>query len=193
MGQTPIIQELFTGHQKTRYSMLAACDYNGFIKECCQIVLRVEEGTVNTDRFVQWIEERLVPLLGDYGRMEAISVVVLDNASIRHDDRVVEAIEAAGARVLYTAPYSPDLNPIEWMFAQYKSSLKKPSNKMSHWEAHILGLYCVSATNARNYFRRCGVPGCDSFGDSEKENDHQEATAAAAVAAFVAVYVSKPK
>jgi hypothetical protein len=135
-----------------------------------------------------------VPLLGNYGRLEARSVVVLDNASIHHNDRVAEAIEATGARVLYTAPYSPELNPIEWMFAQYKSSLKKSSNKMSHWEAHIVGLYSVSAVNARNYFRRCGVPGCNSFSDSENDNDHQEDTAAAAaVAAFVAVYVSKRK
>jgi transposase len=42
-----------------------------------------------------------------------MKVAVLDHASIHHSDCVVELIEGAGARVIYIAPYSPDLKPIE--------------------------------------------------------------------------------
>ena len=81
--------------------------------------------TVDTERFIEWVENRLLPVLGRYEKGEARSVVILDNASIHHDDEIVDLIESTGARVIYTAPYSPDLNPIEFMFGQYKKGLQR--------------------------------------------------------------------
>ncbi len=49
----------------------------------------------------------------------------MDNLSSHKVAGVREAIEAAGARVLYLPPYSPDLNPIEQVFAKLKASLRK--------------------------------------------------------------------
>jgi transposase len=64
--------------------------------------------------------------------------VGLDNASVHHSEYVVHAIESAGAKVIYTAPYSPDLNPIELMFGQYKAALKR--HTFLPWdEAHLVG------------------------------------------------------
>ena len=62
--------------------------------------------TVDTKRFIEWVENRLLPVLGRYEKGEARSVVILDNASIHHDDEIVDLIESTGARVIYTAPYS---------------------------------------------------------------------------------------
>ena len=45
-------------------------------------------------------------------------IVVMDNLAVHKVAGVVEAIEGAGARVLYLPPYSPDLNPTEQMFAK---------------------------------------------------------------------------
>ena len=56
---------------------------------------------------------KLCPVLGNFERGEAHSVVVMDNVSIHCGPRVREMIETTGAVLVMTAPYSPDLNP--WM------------------------------------------------------------------------------
>ena len=62
---------------------------------------------MNGNAFLAYVEQVLVPTLkpGD--------VVVLDNLSAHKVPGVREAIEAAGAKLLYLPPYSPDFNPIE--------------------------------------------------------------------------------
>jgi transposase len=52
-------------------------------------------------------------------------VVVLDNLAAHKVKGVREAIEGAGAHLLYLPPYSPDLNPIEMVFAKLKTLLRK--------------------------------------------------------------------
>jgi transposase len=42
---------------------------------------------------------------------------------------VREAVEAAGARLLYLPPYSPDFNPIEQLFAKIKALLRKAAER----------------------------------------------------------------
>ena len=52
------------------------------------------------------------------------SVVVMDNASIHHVDKVVALIEEVGAIVIYLPPYSPDIMPIEECFSKVKAYLR---------------------------------------------------------------------
>ena len=164
--------------------MLSACDKNGFIIQACEVVERElsqddpdpTRGTIDRDRFKLWIRTHLCPVLGSYDRMEARSVVVLDNASIHHDDEIVNMIEDTGAKVIYSAPFSPDLNPIEYMFAQYKKALKKyVYNAYVGTSAHMKALYSVTPRHAGSYFRHCGVPGCSHFPNCNgKVNDDDE-------------------
>jgi transposase len=72
----------------------------------------------NGTRFRSYVTEILVPVLrpGD--------TVILDNLQAHKVAGVREAIEAAGARLLYLPPYSPDLNPIEQAFAKLKALLR---------------------------------------------------------------------
>ncbi len=51
--------------------------------------------------------------------------MVLDNLAAHKVDGVRQAIAAAGASILYLPPYSPDLNPIEQLFAKLKALLRK--------------------------------------------------------------------
>jgi transposase len=62
------------------------------------------------------------------------TVVVLDNASVHKHPGVVAAIEGAGAIIIWTAAYSPDMNPIEKCFNQYKAyMLRNGRRRRNPW------------------------------------------------------------
>ena len=79
----------------------------------------VIDGPMNGNAFLAYVEQVLAPSLkpGD--------IVVLDNLSAHKVPSVREAIEAAGARLLYLPPYSPDFNPIQQLFAKLKALLRR--------------------------------------------------------------------
>ena len=79
----------------------------------------VFDGAINAARFTAWVEQSLAPTLkpGD--------VVVLDNLSSHKAPRARQAVRAAGAHLLFLPPYSPDLNPIEMVFAKLKTLFRK--------------------------------------------------------------------
>ena len=67
----------------------------------------------------EYIEQRLVPTL------HAGDIVVMDNLRCHKVKGIKQAIEKAGAHILYLPPYSPDLNPIEQMWSKIKTLLRK--------------------------------------------------------------------
>jgi transposase len=73
--------------------------------------------------FLAYVRQCLVPTLapGD--------IVVMDNLKPHKVAGVREAIEAAGATLRYLPPYSPDLNPIELLFAKLKALLRKAAER----------------------------------------------------------------
>jgi transposase len=75
----------------------------------------VIDGAINGELFLAWVEQVLVATLrrGD--------IVIMDNLGAHKVAGVRQAIEAAGATLLFIPPYSPDLNPIEQAFAKLKS------------------------------------------------------------------------
>src|SRR5881275_2361739 len=83
----------------------------------------VLDGPINRAAFEAYVEKVLVPELrpGD--------VVILDNLSSHKGPRVRALIEAAGAKLLYLPPYSPDFNPIENAFAKLKALLRKAAER----------------------------------------------------------------
>ena len=115
------------------YMLLAACDINGMVLEMCDIVpskrsskdRNTTRGTVDTERFLLYLDEKVVPFLGNAVLGQPRSVAVMDNAPIHQDPRVRQKIHDAGAVLIYCAPYSPDLNPIEPTFHQYKAYLRR--------------------------------------------------------------------
>ena len=131
---TPYLNR-FHGTRKMRYSMIAAADIDGFIIEACSVVLRergdtdtdLHRGTVGRERFKIYLEEKLIPVLGNYALGEPRSLVLIDNATIHHDDEIVEMIRASGAEIVYLSPYSPDFNPIEFFFLYIQNGIKKIS------------------------------------------------------------------
>ncbi len=78
---------------------------------------------INGEWFKAYVEQALVPTLqpGD--------VVVMDNLGSHKGKAVRQAIRAAGAHLLFLPPYSPDLNPIEQVFAKLKTLLRKADER----------------------------------------------------------------
>lgn len=83
----------------------------------------VLDGPVNGAAFRAYVEQVLVPALrpGD--------VVVMDNLGSHKGKAVRDAIRAAQAHLLFLPPYSPDLNPIELVFAKLKHMLRAASER----------------------------------------------------------------
>ena len=81
------------------------------------------DGTVNGLNFRAWVEQCLVPILapGD--------IVIMDNLGSHKGPTVRQAIREAGAKLFFLPPYSPDLNPIEQVFAKLKALMRKAAER----------------------------------------------------------------
>jgi len=83
----------------------------------------VLDGPINGIAFQRYVADVLVPTLtpGD--------IVVLDNLGSHKGKAVRDAIRAAGAKLFFLPPYSPDLNPIEQVFAKLKHLMRKAAER----------------------------------------------------------------
>jgi transposase len=110
------------------------------------------DGPMDGPAFRAYVQQVLVPQLrpGD--------PVIMDNLPAHKNAAVRKAIEAAGARVLYLPPYSPDFNPIEMAFAKLKAILRAiaPRNRTDLWQAVADAIPTFSADECRNYFSAAG-------------------------------------
>jgi transposase len=113
---------------------------------------RVLDGPMNGAAFRAYVEQALVPELapGD--------VVVMDNLPAHKARGVREAIEGAGATLLFLPPYSPDFNPIERAFAKLKALLRGAAARTipALWEAIAAALDRFTPTDCRSYFIATG-------------------------------------
>ena len=85
-------------------------------------------------------------------------MVILDNLGSHKVAGVLQAIQGAGATLLYLPPYSPDLNPIENFFAKLKALLRKAARRSTEtlWEEIGTLLQSVSSEECLHYFTACG-------------------------------------
>jgi transposase len=112
----------------------------------------VFNGAINGDMFLAYVEQVLVPTLrpGD--------VVIMDNLRCHKVAGVREAIEAAGASVMFIPPYSPDLNPIELAFSKLKALLRAQAIRTvdALWNALGNLVDCFTPEECANFFRHNG-------------------------------------
>src|SRR6185437_1606480 len=85
-------------------------------------------------------------------------IVIMDNLSAHKVDGIAEAIESVEARVQYLPSYSPDLNPIEMLFAKLKALLRKAKTRSidALWQCIGELLDTVSVEECLNYFKHNG-------------------------------------
>jgi transposase len=133
------------GHWKT-LTFLGALRCDGITAPC------VLDGPINAVSFLAYVTQFLVPTLrpGD--------VVILDNLGSHKGKAVRRAIRAAGAHLLFLPPYSPDLNPIEQVFAKLKALLRKadPRSVEQAWKTIGTLLDEFTAPECANYLRNSG-------------------------------------
>ena len=140
-----LIAKVPHGHWKTA-TFLAALRNDRIDAPC------LFDGPINGERFRAYVEQFLVPTLkrGD--------VVILDNLGSHKGKAVRQAVPAVGALLVFLPKYSPDLNPIEQVFAKLKTLLRKAAarslNAVSDAIAKVLEAY--SADECANYLRNAG-------------------------------------
>jgi transposase len=112
----------------------------------------VLDGAINGESFRAYVEQFLAPTL------TAGDIVIADNLGSHKVAGVREAIQARGASLLFLPAYSPDLNPIEQVFAKLKALLRRtePRSRESLWNTIGHSLDRFSPAECRNYPRHCG-------------------------------------
>jgi transposase len=109
------------------------------------------DGPINGESFLAYVDQVLTPILapGD--------IVIMDNLGSHKGQAVRAAIRKAGARLIFLPPYSPDLNPIEQVFAKLKTLLRKARARtietmadairesLPHFQANECGNYLINA------------------------------------------------
>ena len=112
----------------------------------------VLDGPINRTAFETWVAKVLVPELrpGD--------IVVMGNLPGHKGPQARALVEAAGARLLYLPPYSPDFNPIENAFAKLKALLRQAAERTVDglWTAIGRLLDAFTPQECANYFAAAG-------------------------------------
>lgn len=140
-----LIDKVPHGHWQT-LTFLAALRHDGITAPC------VLDGPINGRSFRAYVEQILAPTLwpGD--------IVVMDNLGSHKSQEVRRLIRSAGARLFFLPPYSPDLNPIEQVFAKLKALLRRlrPRSVEQNWRSIGTLLPRFSPSECANYFRNAG-------------------------------------
>ncbi len=112
----------------------------------------VFDGPINGECFRAYVEQQLAPALrkGD--------IVVMDNLGSHKSAAVRQAIRAAGARLWYLPPYSPDLNPIEQAFSKIKHWMRQAQRRTVEDTWRHLGhlVEAIQPGECANYFTNAG-------------------------------------
>ena len=112
----------------------------------------VFDGPINGRSFLAYVEQVLVPTL------RPRDIVILDNLGSHKGEAIRKAIRAAGAHLLFLPPYSPDLNPIEQVFAKLKTLLRKAAERSveATWRRIGTLLDAFSPQECANYLTNAG-------------------------------------
>jgi transposase len=110
------------------------------------------DGPINGEGFRAYVEKVLVPTL------RPGELVMMDNLGSHKGKAVRQAIRSAGAKLFFLPTYSPDLNPIEQVFAKLKHHLRKAAARnleaLVAATGELLGAY--TAHECANYFANAG-------------------------------------
>lgn len=112
----------------------------------------VIDGPIDGPSFLAYVEQVLVPSL------QGGDIVIMDNLGSHRSKAVRAAIRGAGAKLIFLPKYSPDLNPIEQVFAKLKTLLRKLDARTveTTWQGIGRLLDAFSPEECANYFTNAG-------------------------------------
>jgi transposase len=112
----------------------------------------VIDGPINGARFVTYVTAFLLPSL------KAGDIVIMDNLGSHKGKAVRQAIRSVGAKLFFLPPYSPDLNPIEQVFAKLKHWLRRSAERTVQTVSDRIGtlLDRFPPQECRNYLANSG-------------------------------------
>lgn len=127
-------------------TMLGAIGLDGF-----RGFANIEAGT-SSEVFRAFVFHELVP------RLRAGDCVVMDNLSAHRDALARDAIEAAGASILFLPPYSPEWNPIEKLWSKLKEFVRRQATDTRELfdDAVARAMDTISTADIRAWFKHCG-------------------------------------
>ncbi len=148
-GRAPVGARLVAkvphGHWKT-LTLVAALRVDGVTAPY------VIDGAMDGPAFLAYVEQVLAPTL------RKRDIVFMDNVRTHKVAGVREAIEGAGAQLRYLPAYSPDLNPIENVYAKLKSDLRKGAARTLDALSRLVGrsLKAIAPAECAGYLRHAG-------------------------------------
>jgi transposase len=129
-----------------RQSILSTMSLSG---NGCTIIF---DGTLNKELFSEYLRNQLAPM------WPKDDILLLDNSSVHKSKLVLNTLEECGIKYLFLPPYSPDLNPIELMWAWLKSFLRKAKARTRQKldDAVSYALNSLKPDFIANWFKHCG-------------------------------------
>ena len=143
-------------HRDEQYQILPAYAQDGIV------LSHVFRGSTDASVFEDFIDQ----LLRHCGRWpEPRSILVMDNASFHHSERIAQMCADAGVKLVYLPPYSPDLNPIEEFFAELKSFVRRnwsyyaenPDGEFGSFLGWCIDKAGAKEDSATGHFRHAGL------------------------------------
>lgn len=159
VGTVPVQRQALSRGE--RYQILPAYTLDGIL------TASIYKGATNLSTFEFFLEHKLLPKCGRFPAKN--SVIVMDNASFHHSEKVRQLCRDAGVLLIYLPPYSPDYNPIEEFFSELKAYIKRywsmyvDMTDKSHESFRKYLAFCVTQVgnrrgSAMGHFRNCGYP-----------------------------------
>ena len=138
-----------------RFTLIAAMNLDGFIHEACYQIDRQVE-TVDMDTFSFYLDNILLPVMGNFLQGERNSVLIIDNAPVHDQNYIQERVESVGAIVIFTARYCPHINPIEYGFRIYKAGMRRYKRfTTSETQLYYTAMAQVTRPKLINIFNHC--------------------------------------
>ena len=140
-----VVERVPHGHWKTT-TFVGTLRVSGFTAPT------VVDGPMNGQVFLSYVQQQLTPTL------RKDDIIIMDNLAAHKVAGVREAIEDAGAQLVYLPPYSPDFNPIELAFSKLKTLLRAAAERTIDALEYRIGqlLERFDDNECRNYFRHAG-------------------------------------